>query len=559
MGWYEDWQRQNLAFTPRMDQGGGEYTGYIKDVYEGDDAMPGQEFFPGPSTAQQGRMGMLTPLEIAQQRKAKGNFTSAPGAASLLAASDYQRLGGGPNVGSLDYQQNLRERALDGEVAPEVNAGAIASGVASPNVTDTGAPWIQTAKNIGGLATEILTPNSEEQNTYAANAMSLLEQAGKTVPQGVWNTVFKGVDIGKGWVDDAARSPYYGDLIDKGVASLNKWLSGGTPSVSTTPTVTTPAPTIANALGSDPYDVAGSLTSTAVPTRIFPTGATEAPVTVDPAREASDRNLQDLIAAQDRGEITPEVDADTSQSLSEMLGAGPAAAAFAANTTAAVGGAELLRREGVKTWRNSTKGQLSQLRKDLAANTKAMATEDPAKFRSHTRDKDARLKAKIAELESKETRRQQARAFINKQLASAKGGVKKASSKALSGLKRGALGAIPTAVGGGVAYASWKYGMSKANAATADGVLGDVSGLSEEERIAALYEASAVGDLDGTPYADFASRMEQFDSAGSTAGGVAELLDPMGGTSGRTTNQMGPLVSGQYQWNTPSIDPNWRY
>ena len=39
MGWYEDWRRQNLAFTPRMDQGGGEYTGYIPDVYEGDDAQ----------------------------------------------------------------------------------------------------------------------------------------------------------------------------------------------------------------------------------------------------------------------------------------------------------------------------------------------------------------------------------------------------------------------------------------------------------------------------------------------------------------------------------------
>ena len=44
---------------------------------------------------------------------------------------------------------------------------------------------------------------------------------------------------------------------------------------------------------------------------------------------------------------------------------------------------------------------------------------------------------------------------------------------------------------------------------------------------------------------------------------VLELTDPvsmlLGGTSGRTTNQMGPLVGGQYQWNTPSIDPSWRY
>jgi hypothetical protein len=570
MGWYEDWQRQNLAFTPRMDQGGGEYTGYIKDVYEGDDAQPGQEFFPGPDLNQQARMGMRTPLDIAAARKVNGRYGSgSPGAQALMSAGQYQKLGDSPNVGNLDYQQNLREPAGVATGNNGSDTAAVANGLASPfdpGGGDHSVNWYDTVKDIYGFGAEALKPLSEVQNSLVEEGAGLARQVGDAIPEYLKDPLYGAYDTVKGWVNEAGRYPPYGDLLDKSVASIkNAFAGGASPAASAGLGVGATAPGV-NTLGGDPFSEDDNLPR-AVQTRIFPAGASEAPVTVDPAREASDRNLQDILAARDRGEITPigspgEVDAEAPQSLSEMLGAGPAAAAFATTTTAAVGGAELLRREGVKTWRNSTKGQLSQLRKDLAANTKAMATENPNKFRSHTRATDAHLKTKIAELESKETRRQQARAFINKQLNMAKGGLTKFGKTTVSGLKKGLLGAVPAAALGGVAYASWKYGISRVDAATTDGILGDVSGMSEEERIAALYEASAIGDLDGTAYENFASRMDQFDTAGDTASGVAELLNPMGGTSGKTTTQMGPLSGGRYKWSVPysgsgSIDPNW--
>jgi len=574
MGWYEDWQRQNLAFTPRMDQGGGEYTGYIKDVYEGDDAqrawMP--EFFPAPDQTTRKMMGDVKTGQVgvgnySQMGDPKrgwgaiyndGSFRNDPGANALISAN---------HVGVPDP---LRERALDGEVAPGgPDTAAVANGLASPfdpGGGDHSVNWYDTVKDIYGFGAEALKPLSEVQNSLVEEGAGLARQVGDAIPEYLKDPLYGAYDTVKGWVNEAGRYPPYGDLLDKSVASIkNAFAGGASPAASAGLGVGATAPGV-NTLGGDPFSEDDNLPR-AVQTRIFPAGASEAPVTVDPAREASDRNLQDILAARDRGEITPigspgEVDAEAPQSLSEMLGAGPAAAAFATTTTAAVGGAELLRREGVKTWRNSTKGQLSQLRKDLAANTKAMATENPNKFRSHTRATDAHLKTKIAELESKETRRQQARAFINKQLNMAKGGLTKFGKTTVSGLKKGLLGAVPAAALGGVAYASWKYGISRVDAATTDGILGDVSGMSEEERIAALYEASAIGDLDGTAYENFASRMDQFDTAGDTASGVAELLNPMGGTSGKTTTQMGPLSGGRYKWSVPysgsgSIDPNW--
>ena len=163
-------------FTPtgpprqRMDQGGGEYTGYIEDVYEGDDSSP---MFPAP------QLGTPTPLLKSP--------ISNTGSGDTLAA-DQEAI-----------RRRLLARMREGQAQPGYGAGGaiMAPEVKNPKLpTDTIVTDTVTAgpTSITDTVVEATSGNPREKKTletFGRDAKSLFDEtAGFLSDEDVWTGIY---------------------------------------------------------------------------------------------------------------------------------------------------------------------------------------------------------------------------------------------------------------------------------------------------------------------------------------------------------------------------------
>ena len=173
----------NYKWEARPDQGGGEFTGYIPDVYEGDiqdlalTEMPASDF--------------RNPLVGATQTPSKAEVPSGPIGVAMsdnrtTAPTVHQTLGPGPNWAT--QQPNA--------VAPSVVS---ASKTSTPEQTRATVPMVQNPNAIEFIR-KTITPDSQENIDMINAIWEKAERAGTYIPEAFWDVYF-------------AQGEKYGDQI----------------------------------------------------------------------------------------------------------------------------------------------------------------------------------------------------------------------------------------------------------------------------------------------------------------------------------------------------------
>ena len=561
MGWYEDWRRQNLAFTPRMDQGGGEYTGYIPDVYEGDDAQ----------------RAWLQPNLLSLVRKPTPGTREISGAPAVTRPNDATtNLSGVPNPNPGLMTNEFASSPMVTEAPPMQQMAtppAVTTSAVAP--TGTGAPWT----GMAGLA----------------------KKTGNLIPEPYWNAGFglydkimgdvkRDFDQGGGALDPTSHNNYVQQLIRAGANSetiarlMDKFMPMGESaagviaglgqnalSLPVTETATKYGKNLlgygnklANYLGEqgrftknfwgNVYDEQlGNVkdkyqslfpTTEAEPTRDFTTS-------MNPENTLSSNPLLNPALNSQWGDGTENwaggfMDEQIDQSGRGFGDTSPLAKtlrnAFGSGDTSSI----------VDNWRESrpefaspTAGDkirsLGQGMHDTAAGAVDTAVDmaPPAVLgaggaflakKAYDNTEMGQLKIQLKNAPNDMARKNIQTRISEKRARNMAAFKAKYLPKGMKGVTKPKLLAVLSGLA---------FGLGAIDLVRAEG--GDEEAATDRAIQYALDNPQVMQGL-------------------ST---VLELTDPvsmlLGGTSGRTTNQMGPLVGGQYQWNTPSIDPSWRY
>ena len=573
MGWYEDWKRQNLAFNPIMDQGSGEYTGYIKDVYEGDEAqrawMP--EFFPAPDQTTRKMMGDVKPgavgvgnySQMGDPKRGWGKLYNDTyrdaGANALIGA-------GANNVGVPDP---LRERALGGAVAPGgPDAAAIVSGDASPGGWEQALGYFakpnilsETVEGLGqstGVG-EVLTPAFQAADQFG----NLITDAGKFdymgADYGAMGTQLK-KDLGPvaqlagdaantavGYGQDLANyigeqgrftKRFWGDVYDEQLGDIKSWLSptdANTTGAGVSPVITEQQNAVPSMFSSPgEAEVAG-----AVPTAIFPTDTSGVPFET-PSESQTLRQA-----------MKPYFDVDAGLSVGGGALAGLGTAKYVPKAVAGTYAA----------WKNMPSQQLKSLQSELDSINKTMAdTEFLGPEQQKLKKRAAVVEGEMDKINSRVTGRQKAMNWAKGKMDAMKvtGGKLKrgATSAAKKGLVGLAYGAGATAVGAGVSLLISNMAFAAVPDAIESGHLPpDAEDWSEDDKVAAIYALSKTGEIPP----DFANRFDMSQDAGGMISTVAGAIpDPISAAMAIADNEKnirahrtGTAFTGPEMWRQP--------
>ena len=556
MGWYEDWRRQNLRFTPRMDQGGGEYTGYIPDVYEGDDAQ----------------RAWLQPNLLSLVRKPTPGTREISGAPAVTRPNDATtNLSGVPNPNPGLMTNEFASSPMVTEAPPMqqmVTPPAVTTSAVAP--TGTGAPWTQKNPINDVFNQAVAWADSAEGNPINDLAMEAYRKYMQPLQQSeklgeVLTPAFQKVDQFGNLIKDAGKFDYMGadygamgSQLKKDLGPVAK-LAGDA-----TNTALGYGNKLANYLGEqgrftknfwgNVYDEQlGNVkdkyqslfpTTEAEPTRDFTTS-------MNPENTLSSNPLLNPALNSQWGDGTENwaggfMDEQIDQSGRGFGDTSPLAKtlrnAFGSGDTSSI----------VDNWRESrpefaspTAGDkirsLGQGMHDTAAGAVDTAVDMAP---------PAALGAGGAFLAKK--------AYDNTEMGQLKIQLKNAPNDMA---RKNIQTRISEKRARNMAELKAKYLPKGMKGVTRPKLLAVLSGLAFGLGAYDLVWAEGGDEEAATDRAvQYAIDNPQVMQGLSTA---LELTDPvsmlLGGTSGRTTNQMGPLVGGQYQWNTPSIDPSWRY
>jgi len=505
-----------------------------------------------------------------------GTFRNDTGANALIGAND---------IGVTD---SLRERALDGEVAPGgPDAAAIASGNARP--WDWGGA-METAESIGAHAADIFRPGTDSHKGYMDAFSGLADwipEDARNAAFGQYDRIMKAVkddwDRGGGGLNPMSRNNYFQQLIDAGASNevaaqlLDKY-----------------GPTVEN-LGSKAAGLAGSAYNTArsmwnraqqgISSVVNPvvdkaTGlqaqadAATAPNTiasnfmVDQGRNRNNAALtkDQLAAIIDRNygqngllRADQETDAVTTEAAPVVLPVSgetptrtdvapeesswmiprdtlPTGGQFLQNvqdisaTTVGGIGTPMAIGAGYSAWKNAPKRQIASLQSQLDANIKSQASSPAGQSLQDLKVEEAKLRANVDEINARGTRRSRARDFVKKHVSNIKvsggKGLGKLKSGAKTGLKGLAIGGAGLVGGAALLTYSRRTAASEVPMAIEAGHLpGDALNWTPDEQVEAIYTLSKMGDI--SP--DFAERFDMASGAGDIASSIADELSLSGG------------------------------